>query len=210
MIKLNRRPQPAKLTGSGSNRTQLNNTRAEQGKKLAKIDGAVYGHEEVKEVLRAQQFAQHKPGIEGGPAVFLRCKCAWCESWVERTTSYEEVDHYRPKSLYYWLGYAWDNLIISCKPCNTQKLDQFPLEDEAQRAKDHRGDVTQERPLLINPYKDEPSEHLEWQQHPQAPLASRRGDDQGRRPESGRVECSEIGRYRVEGAAYNPRRHTKR
>jgi uncharacterized protein (TIGR02646 family) len=174
MIKLNRHPQPpATLAGSGANRTRLNNERVERGEQPVKADGEVYGAADVKEALRAQQFAQHVYEVEGGPPVFLRCKCAWCESWVERATSYEEVDHYRPKSLYYWLGYAWDNLIISCKPCNTKKLDQFPIEDEAQRASDHRGDVAQERPLLLNPYEDEPSAHLEWRRHVVSGLTDR-------------------------------------
>lgn len=177
MIKLNRRPQPpATLAGSGANRTRLNKERVERGEQPVKADGDVYGAADVKEALRAQQFAQHGPEVEGGPAVFLRCKCAWCESWVERATSYEEVDHYRPKSHYYWLGYVWDNLIISCKPCNTLKQDQFPLEDEQHRAADHHSDLASERALLLNPYEDEPDEHLEWRQH-MLKMRSARGEE---------------------------------
>jgi uncharacterized protein (TIGR02646 family) len=81
---------------------------------------------------------------------------------VERVSSYDEIDHYRPKSHYYWLGYSWENLLISCKPCNTKKGDNFPLRDESRRATTHDDDLSAEKPLLIDPYIDEPSEHLYW------------------------------------------------
>jgi uncharacterized protein (TIGR02646 family) len=48
-------------------------------------------------------------------------KCAYCEQKVE---SYH-VEHYRPKSIYYWLAYSWDNLLFCCATCNEKKLNYF-------------------------------------------------------------------------------------
>lgn len=51
-------------------------------------------------------------------------KCAFCETKIEQS----HVEHYRPKSIYYWLAYSWDNLILACATCNQHKRQQFELE----------------------------------------------------------------------------------
>ncbi len=51
-------------------------------------------------------------------------KCAYCEQVVEQT----HVEHYRPKSTYYWLAYSWDNLLLSCPTCNKHKDVNFQLD----------------------------------------------------------------------------------
>lgn len=48
-------------------------------------------------------------------------KCAFCEQTEELT----HVEHYRPKHIYYWLAYSWDNLLMSCPTCNTNKSTNF-------------------------------------------------------------------------------------
>lgn len=50
-------------------------------------------------------------------------KCAFCEQKVEQS----HVEHYRPKYIYYWLAYSWDNLIIACGFCNFYKGVNFDL-----------------------------------------------------------------------------------
>lgn len=51
-------------------------------------------------------------------------KCAFCETKSESM----HVEHFRPKrGGYYWLAYSWDNLLLSCPTCNTNKSDVFPL-----------------------------------------------------------------------------------
>lgn len=51
-------------------------------------------------------------------------KCAFCETKSESM----HVEHFRPKrGGYYWLAYSWDNLLLSCPTCNTNKGDEFPL-----------------------------------------------------------------------------------
>ncbi len=112
-------------------------------------------------------------------------KCAYCETPI--TPGFDwDVEHYRPKGKvaeaadhpgYYWLAYTWTNLYPSCQHCNQNrkdrplfddpavgaaagKLDQFPLTDEATRAKAPRASLKRERRLLLDPCSDDPSVHL--------------------------------------------------
>lgn len=50
-------------------------------------------------------------------------KCAFCEQKVERF----DVEHFRPKSVYYWLAYSWDNLLLACPTCNGFKNNHFEI-----------------------------------------------------------------------------------
>lgn len=50
-------------------------------------------------------------------------KCAFCETKVEQS----HVEHYRPKDIYYWLAYSWDNLLLACSNCNSYKGTNFDL-----------------------------------------------------------------------------------
>ncbi len=76
-------------------------------------------------------------------------KCAYCESNYA-ATGYVEIEHYRPKSLYYWLAADWSNLLPACKRCNNGKLSKFPLVDSRMQAR-RKGDERRELPLLLNP-----------------------------------------------------------
>jgi uncharacterized protein (TIGR02646 family) len=108
------------------------------------FDRALYGDPEVREALRR---AQHG-------------KCAFCEAKITHVM-YGDVEHYRPKggfmrggSLqrpgYYWLAYAWDNLVLACQLCNQRhKRNAFPLAGGSRRARSHRGDVAKEAPKRI-------------------------------------------------------------
>ena len=115
-------------------------------------------------------------------------KCAYCEVFLF-SNQHGDVEHYRPKSRvtkldnsevtydrhgrriphpgYYWLAYSWRNLLPSCIRCNqVSKVDnttigkgtRFPLVDDEYAFMP--GDEDRERPLLINPTIDNPSEHL--------------------------------------------------
>ena len=54
-------------------------------------------------------------------------KCAYCET-PTAVVSYGDVEHFRPKSKYWWLAYCYDNYLVSCSICNQQyKKDFFPL-----------------------------------------------------------------------------------
>ncbi len=94
-------------------------------------------------------------------------KCAYCETKTEIG-----IDHYRPKSKYYWIPLEWSNILPVCIRCNLAKGATFPLAIEAQRVnspqqdrKEWRADsrtFLAENPLFLNPEIDEPSEHLAY------------------------------------------------
>lgn len=48
-------------------------------------------------------------------------KCAYSEQMLGRESAYMEVDHFKPKDLYPYDVVNWDNLLPSCKKCNTKK-----------------------------------------------------------------------------------------
>ena len=60
-------------------------------------------------------------------------KCAFCEQKVfigdgkKDRANTRTVEHYRPKSIYYWLAFSWDNLLLCCKSCNKHKADNFEI-----------------------------------------------------------------------------------
>lgn len=49
-----------------------------------------------------------------------KAKCIYCESYVD-VTSYANIEHYHPKSLYPNETFLWDNLFVGCSLCNTPK-----------------------------------------------------------------------------------------
>jgi hypothetical protein len=53
-------------------------------------------------------------------------KCAYCEAPTS-TVAHGDVEHFRPKSIYWWLAYRFDNYLFSCQICNQiYKGDSFP------------------------------------------------------------------------------------
>jgi uncharacterized protein (TIGR02646 family) len=131
-----------------------------KGTPKKKFDNGIYGHDEVKDQLKKDQFQ----------------KCCYCESKFT-TNSPGDVEHFRPKGrfkipgvtgfqkpAYYWLAYDWSNLFFSCEVCNREnKKEKFPLEDGCERAIPHlkHGLVEHERPLLICP-TEEASNYIEF------------------------------------------------
>lgn len=57
-------------------------------------------------------------------------KCAYCET-PTKVVDYGDVEHFRPKSIYWWLAYSYENYLPSCAICNQKyKKDAFELEDK--------------------------------------------------------------------------------
>ncbi|MGB6328720.1 MAG: HNH endonuclease [Halarcobacter sp.] len=89
-------------------------------------------------------------------------KCAFCEQKL--LDSPKHIEHYRPKSVYYWLSYSWDNLLLACGSCNSFKGDRFKILDDQVVYNNetfeniHRLGATydiSEKPLIINCEKDD-------------------------------------------------------
>ena len=153
------------------------------GREKFPLKGTIYGHKSVK---NAQLNAQHG-------------KCCYCEK-----ISCGEIEHYRPKRAvrqspkstnlypgYYWLAYDWDNLLVSCTDCNRNKSILFPLEDETTRARSHHDNIQDEKPLFINPAKDEPREHICFCREEPVPVT-----ELGRKT----IECLRLRRHDLQAA----------
>lgn len=56
-------------------------------------------------------------------------KCAYCET-PTTVVVYGDVEHFRPKSKYWWLAYSYENYLPSCSICNQKyKKDFFEIDD---------------------------------------------------------------------------------
>ena len=154
------------------------------------------------------EFKAYKEVGDSLVATFGR-KCAYCESEYAAVHPVD-IEHYRPKSGYklgkklvkpgyYWLGAEWMNLLPSCIDCNRKRYHEFPGEGPHQRGKENLfpisdeskramkpGEEKGEARLLLHPYLDEPSEHLEFR------------DDGSIKPRVKAGQPSEIGRQSIE------------
>ncbi|WP_412030595.1 hypothetical protein [Deinococcus yunweiensis] len=54
-------------------------------------------------------------------------KCAYCDA-PAASVAHCDVEHYRPKSVYWWLALCYDNYLYACQICNqVYKGDRFPV-----------------------------------------------------------------------------------
>lgn len=98
-------------------------------------------------------------------------KCAFCDSSL-RHISYGDIEHFRPKSVYWWLAADWKNFLLACPRCNSFKRDKFPLASNSLKInyKIHStfDEVeTAEEPYrqLLNPYLDEPELIISYEEN---------------------------------------------
>ena len=96
----------------------------------------------------------NNPDVRGALYAMSGRVCAYCQRHASDGRG--DVEHFRPKSLYRWLQYDFDNYYISCAMCNQQrKGNKFPLEAGAQRMT-QSNHVTRhdEKRLLLDPSVD--------------------------------------------------------
>jgi len=94
-------------------------------------------------------------------------KCAYCEQEQEMM----DIEHYRSKFDYYWFAFSWDNLLLSCRTCNSAKNVKFPIVNRQHteippfdRIHNSGKDFDSiENPQIINPETDEnPEIHFKF------------------------------------------------
>lgn len=99
-------------------------------------------------------------------------KCAFCEQKVEQY----HVEHYRPKKVYYWLAFSWDNLLMACPTCNEHKGVNFDLQGEMVDYVDNDENLKainqssksyneKELPKMVNPELTNPLGKIQFQRN---------------------------------------------
>lgn len=92
--------------------------------------------------------------VKGDLADVQRRKCCYCE-FLEQGSDYRDVEHYRPKSVYWWLTWTWENLYFVCFECNRQfKKAQFPLATGSTALVAEQSPPGNESPLVLDPGDD--------------------------------------------------------
>lgn len=88
-------------------------------------------------------------------------KCVYCEKSL--LDAFSHIEHYRPKSIYFWLAYSWDNLLLCCERCNIAKSNKFEIEGQKAVYQNETLEVVHskikdydliEKPLIINPEQE--------------------------------------------------------
>lgn len=77
-------------------------------------------------------------------------KCAYCEMWLREGG---DVEHFRAKSVYFWLTWSWSNLFVACSTCNDpgRKGSRFDLFDPSARLRPGEEPPGNEQPKLLDP-----------------------------------------------------------
>lgn len=126
MIRLNR-----VRTSPPVHKNFFGKTRVEMNLKLLKMkrDGELVGASEKKWNSSFWKEAKTQLLIETNQ------KCAYCETPTS-VVDYGDVEHFRPKSKYWWLAYCYDNYLASCALCNQRfKSDEFLVRNADQQLK---------------------------------------------------------------------------
>ena len=176
MIRIHRTPTaPAKLRQKGSHQTAL--------------DCAAYDAAPAKYIAHTESFPPKNyykwKDVKDVLMRMHREKCCYCETKLYGAASLQ-VEHFRPKAEvrqsragnreypgYYWLAYCWENLLLACPFCNINKGTLFPLENPAQRARSHNGDLGKEIKQFVNPSEEDPREHIRFQGDLPVPQSAR-------------------------------------
>ena len=88
-------------------------------------------------------------------------KCCYCEKICEVVGN--DLEHFRPASLYWWLSWTWSNLFFACPNCNRwAKNDEFPLADPVARLVPEQDPPQLEKPLLVDPATEDPMDSIHF------------------------------------------------
>lgn len=145
------------------NRSEKAVPRSLRGKKLlVKLRKLFKEHRDIKAGLEEKhdfKTGYWKPA-KGPMLDETHNKCAYCEADV-RVVAHGDVEHYRPKSKYWWLAYTYDNYLFSCQICNqSYKSNEFPISGNELQAPPVTSTITDTKieSLILGfcpePYKD--------------------------------------------------------
>lgn len=90
-------------------------------------------------------------------------KCAYCEIQINDD---ENIEHFRPVNLYWWLTWSWENHFAVCGSCSVQKGGGFPLDEEAGRLQARVPPAMpdplfgDESPRWVNPAAEDPRQFI--------------------------------------------------
>jgi uncharacterized protein (TIGR02646 family) len=122
--------------------------------------GKLAARQALEEPLHAGKdlgFPAHwnEPDVRGALYAMHGRSCAYCQSNLPQNDA-GDVEHFRPKSIYWWLAYSFPNYFLSCGTCNrVRKRESFPLPVGSDYFKFTDSDrLTEEKFLLLNPEQD--------------------------------------------------------
>ena len=80
--------------------------------------------------------------------------CAYCQGVLSHS-DLGDVEHFRPKSKYWWLAYTFRNYFLTCSRCNrTYKRSEFPVHGRQKPALTPDLNLQSEKRLFIEPTED--------------------------------------------------------
>ena len=89
--------------------------------------------------------------------------CAYCQSKLQAGDR-GDVEHFRPKNMYWWMAYDFDNYLLSCINCNRiikgKKFPIFPPSDAFTFSENESEKIDNEDRALIDPVADEVDEWM--------------------------------------------------
>ncbi|MBA4849451.1 retron system putative HNH endonuclease [Emticicia sp. BO119] len=121
----------------------------------------------TKDKAQKPEFTCYRnPIIKNKLIEIFNHKCAYCDSNVTHISA-GDVEHFRPKSKYWWFAADWNNLLFACEKCNrTGKNDEFPLSknDFIYTYSEKEKFIEEETNyrLLINPCIEDPENYFEY------------------------------------------------
>jgi len=137
----------------------LNERKTETRRTTCIRDGKYHQKKEFHQRFKQRDIKEKLKSIYQDKCVFCEEKTRECtDNNLEDCSS--TVEHYRPKSIYYWLAYSWDNLLWCCHRCNQNKDNKFktlgsPVEfEESFKDNIHTSSILYqdiEQPLMIHP-----------------------------------------------------------
>lgn len=116
MIQFNRPEKPKSLVENADNWTHelINELKTLSYSKVKDSIKNRYRQDDIKEALETMQDNL----------------CCYCESEIEKATTFSHIEHRKPKSLFPEESFNWNNLFLICPVCNTNKSNQWDEENE--------------------------------------------------------------------------------